>query len=202
MNLFNTDEYRLTTAMNMIKIVACEINNYYSKIYTPSDTQALPRVTITCSDPLITPPPPPYSHPSPSQTSLSVNQHNSKNHSQTSSTTKLRKTCPIVPEEGLLLAIKACEGFQGCREHNDIDESQTMLVWVYMYKHTLVHVHAHVHTLIHVQRYIHTCTHICRCTYMYTHMYMYICMYTHTVTHQSTSTHTYYIYSMCMFSVL
>lgn len=121
------DEYRLTTAMNMIKIVACEINNYYSKIYTPSDTQALPRVTITCSDPLITPPPPPQSHPSPSQTSLSVNQQNSTKHSQASSTTKLRKTCPIVPEEGLLLAIKACEGFQGCREHNDIDESQTML---------------------------------------------------------------------------
>ena len=114
--------------MNMIKIVACEINNYYSKIYTPSDTQALPRVTITCSDPLITPPPPPHSHPSPSQTSLSVNQQNSTKHCQTSSTTKLRKTCPIVPEEGLLLAIKACEGFQGCREHNDIDESQTMLV--------------------------------------------------------------------------
>jgi len=50
----------------------------------------------------------------------------------TSSATKVRKSCPIVPEEGLLLAIKACEGFQGFMEHNDIDESQTMLVCVYV----------------------------------------------------------------------
>ncbi len=123
------DDYRLTAAMSILKIVGCKISRRYSDCYQPSDKRALPRVIITddCNDQSLIAPSR-YSSASTSQSAIPTND---------SSESCFRTSTPIlsasskyqaVPDECVLLAIRACEVFIRSKENTDIDQSQIDLV--------------------------------------------------------------------------
>ena len=122
--------------MNIIKIVACEINSTFADLYQPSDKWALPRVNITSSAPhTLSSSPNPHLSSSPSQLSLSAPttpvKHSASTRTRPQTSSSLRNI-QIVPEECVLLALKACDGFIRSKENNDIDQSQIDLVNKYI----------------------------------------------------------------------
>ena len=131
------DDYRLTTAMNIVKIVSCEINSEFANLYQPSDNWSLPRVNITCSLTMSNSSSSSSAHSllhqSPSQISLSApttpvkRSHNPSLKSRPQTSSSLRNM-QVIPEECVLLAIKACEAFVHSKENKDLDQSQTNLV--------------------------------------------------------------------------
>ena len=125
-NYYFVDDYRLTAAMSILKIVGCKISRRYSDCYQPSDRRALPRVIITDDDNDQSPSR--YSSTSTSQFAIPIND-NSVSFFRTS-TPVLSVPCKsqAVPEECVLLAIRACEAFIRSKENTDIDQSQIDLV--------------------------------------------------------------------------
>lgn len=108
MFMYSTDDYHLTAAISLLKILIKQItsdNNF---------------VTSRCSSPRCSTPARPRSrHQSSRQSTPTPARHK------------------IVPELAFNLAIQACEYFVGFEEHNDID-SETSLVRFVLYSNSAV----------------------------------------------------------------
>ena len=130
-----TEDYQLTAAFNVLKIVACENNPSLSSHYgSVSVVDGRPRVIISSSNESI-------KSSSTSETLITSSSSASVSAPTTPrdkkpqdderncmSSSSRKRQPPVVPEELLLLSIRETDSFLSRLDHEDIEESKTQLV--------------------------------------------------------------------------
>ena len=107
-----SDNYHFTTALNLLKLV---INQHWGEFRSPNNTYSTPQPnhspTSKQTQNLSRPPTNTLRPPSDIRTHGALPETTEK---------------PVVPEEAIELALRACTAYVSCRQHDDIEEGRTV----------------------------------------------------------------------------